>query len=168
MIELYLGDCVDVLRRLQDLENCVIVTDPPYTIRTPEDCAAMLKRIGLPRNHALVLTNPEHGYIWRGGKYLADRLAPRSTAQHPHQRPAEELVEVLRMTEGVVLDPYAGSGSTLLAAAQLGRPAIGIERDAKYWLRFCEVAAELRFGRGVKTVKVTVEQSEGTISSPPQ
>jgi site-specific DNA-methyltransferase (adenine-specific) len=38
----------------------------------------------------------------------------------------------LPLGEGTVLDPFAGSGSTLAAANAVGYPSVGIENDAKY------------------------------------
>ena len=40
---------------------------------------------------------------------------------------------VLPLGEGVVLDPFAGAGSTLAAAEAVGYESIGIERDAAYF-----------------------------------
>lgn len=54
---------------------------------------------------------------------------------HPTQKPLAALlplVETFSPTSGTVLDPFAGSGSSLLAAKALGRSYIGIELDAKY------------------------------------
>lgn len=54
---------------------------------------------------------------------------------HPTQKPLSvllPLVESFSPLQGTVLDPFAGSGSTLLAAKTLGRDYIGIELDAKY------------------------------------
>jgi adenine-specific DNA-methyltransferase len=54
---------------------------------------------------------------------------------HPTQKPLSvllPLVETFSPAQGTVLDPFAGSGSTLLAAKMLGRSYVGIELDAKY------------------------------------
>jgi adenine-specific DNA-methyltransferase len=52
---------------------------------------------------------------------------------HPTQKPVEvlkPLIEVFSRKGDLVLDPFCGSGSTLVAAAQAGRAYIGIELDA--------------------------------------
>jgi adenine-specific DNA-methyltransferase len=54
---------------------------------------------------------------------------------HPSQKPITillPLIETFSTPGGLVLDPFAGSGSTLLAARMLGRRYFGIELDATY------------------------------------
>jgi site-specific DNA-methyltransferase (adenine-specific) len=54
---------------------------------------------------------------------------------HPTQKPIDALkplVSAFCQPGGVVLDPFAGSGSTLAAAKQLGRRYIGFEVDANH------------------------------------
>ena len=65
---------------------------------------------------------------------------PNSEREHITQKPTSVMDWVLDVTPtgGVVLDPFMGSGSTLVAAKSSGRKAIGIEIEERY----CEIAAE--------------------------
>ena len=60
---------------------------------------------------------------------------------HPSPKPEQvmrRLVEVVTTAGQTVLDPFMGSGTTLRAAKDLGRKAIGIELEERY----CEIAAQ--------------------------
>jgi hypothetical protein len=59
---------------------------------------------------------------------------------HPTQKPIEVMKWCLGFlpTQAVVLDPYLGSGTTLVACAKLGRHGIGIELDPDYFEIACE------------------------------
>ena len=59
--------------------------------------------------------------------------------KHPTQKPLSLITWCIEQsrTEGTILDPFMGSGTTLVAAKSLNRHAIGIEVEEKY----CEIAA---------------------------
>jgi DNA modification methylase len=63
--------------------------------------------------------------------------AERQIAPHPSLKPQEFLRSVVRaalpLGEGIVLDPFAGSGSTLAAANSVGYESIGLEKDPIYY-----------------------------------
>jgi DNA modification methylase len=65
--------------------------------------------------------------------------------EHPSQKPIRLMRALIGHGKGeLILDPFAGSGTTLLAAKDLRRSAIGIEIEERY----CEIAAK-RLSQGV-------------------
>lgn len=68
------------------------------------------------------------------------RGATEDKQEHPTQKPEwlmGKLIQISCPPSGLILDPFMGSGTTLRAAKNLGRKAIGIEIEEKY----CEIAA---------------------------
>jgi site-specific DNA-methyltransferase (adenine-specific) len=71
----------------------------------------------------------------------------RELAPHPSLKPQSFLRVLVRaalpLGEGVVLDPFAGSGSTLAAAEAVGYKSIGVEKDKRYFEMACEAIPRL-------------------------
>ncbi len=84
-----------------------------------------------------VLGDGFHGK--RTGTVLRSNRVGAAQAQHPTQKPEWLMVRLIKACPpGIVLDPFMGSGTTLVAAKLEGRSAIGIEIEERY----CEIAAK--------------------------
>ena len=71
----------------------------------------------------------------------------RQHNRHPNEKPIEVMVKMIAVGTQVgetILDPFMGTGTTLVAAKLEGRQAIGIELEERY----CEIAAK-RLAQGV-------------------
>lgn len=93
-----------------------------------------------------------HGRMWEGilfyagqkhafKKRIPDIIKSKKTLNnlHPTQKPVTLFRQILEANQGdLILDPFMGSGTTLIAAKNLGRKAIGIELEEKY----CKIAVE--------------------------
>lgn len=78
---------------------------------------------------------------WNGGGRSSVFTVPRVNGQHPTEKPVRlyrEFVGLFSEPDETILDPFMGSGTTLRAAKDLGRRAIGIEIEERY----CEIAAK--------------------------
>lgn len=136
-------------------------------IMTPDATARSVRRKQSP---------PHMGHI-EAGSYVSQDGGPRlmrsviavrschGDAEHPTQKPIGIFDPLLRYScrpGGIVLDPFMGSGSSLVAAKALGLRAVGIEIDEAY----CEIAAK-RLSQGVLNLEDPKEQGHGdTLNHP--
>jgi DNA modification methylase len=93
------------------------------------------------------------------GDVIRSQRTPRlekQIAPHPSLKPQAFLRTIVRaalpLGRGVVLDPFAGSGSTLAAANAVGYESIGIEKDLEY-LRMAKRAIERLAALSVQDIK---------------
>lgn len=120
-ITIYHAKAEEVLPRLPEKHFSVLVLDPPFTFR-PEHIQDVLG----PYDHGL--RDAAAVLILGSGEGMPTMAA----FGHPHSRPLDRMIEALMKTAGPILDPYMGSGTTLVAAKQLGREAVGVDIDEKY------------------------------------
>lgn len=98
---------------------------------------------GFRNQHELIL------HASAGTPRVFDRSVPNvigskriaSSDLHPTEKPVDlmqELVRVVSDTGETVLDPFMGSGTTLIACERMGRRGIGIELSEEHFLTACE------------------------------
>jgi site-specific DNA-methyltransferase (adenine-specific) len=115
------------------------------------------KGVGRPmagrfRNHLEYVVWASRGAHAGGSDYPSALISVPTVSsgerEHVTQKPVKLLTELLRITPlqapAIILDPFMGSGSTLVAAKGAGHKAIGIELEERY----CEIAAA-RLAQGV-------------------
>jgi DNA modification methylase len=117
-----------------DLKNCIVWAKPGGGMGDLEgDYCPEHEFLVYAVKGRHILRGGRIGNVWRVAK------DPPASYEHPTQKPVGLLHRAIEKSSdagALVLDPFMGSGSTLRAAKNLGRRAIGIELEERY----CEVA----------------------------
>lgn len=80
-------------------------------------------------------------YSVKGSNVIRTKRVPGTKKIHPTEKPASlmgKLMEVVSEPGSVILDPFAGSASTGVACAALGRHFVGIDRERRFIMRGAE------------------------------
>lgn len=135
-----------------------IIAAPPcdHVIAFWDEMDEPVSVLPLVAKHAWFRTNTnrpdnyEAIYEWRkDGKRKASRVFPfaviavgltgcTEATGHPTQKHTELMKRLVSMTDGVVLDPFMGSGTTGVACLNLGRKFIGVEVKQEYFDIACQ------------------------------
>lgn len=121
---------------------------------------------GFRNQHELVL------HAAAGTPRVFDRSVPNvigskrlpASEIHPTEKPVELMENLVRVCTDkgeVVLDPFMGSGTTLVACQRLGRMGTGIEIDPEYWRVACQRVDEATRQRDLFVTPVAQPQQEG-------
>jgi len=105
-----------------------------YLRREYEELRREYEELRRPFN---VTSGDEWGDVWR---FEIER-----GAQHPTQKPIRLMHHIVKASsrpDDTILDPFMGSGTTLVACAKLGRSGIGIELDPEYFEIACRRVEE--------------------------
>lgn len=93
--------------------------------------------LGRKTEVALFYAGPEHR--WANGRPVDVVHAARTGNElHPTQKPVPLMEQLVGWHYGHILDPFMGSGTTLVACQRMGRNGTGIELDPDYFQIACE------------------------------
>lgn len=108
--------------------------------RKPVDAGVVGSTTGYRTDVELIFLLGEHPRrnSERSSVFVTDGGMAAYRTDHPHAKPTALLERLIEWIPGSVADPFAGSGSTLVAAKNLGRRTIGVELEERY----CEIAAK--------------------------
>lgn len=99
---------------------------------------------------------------WYSGRKIWEFDKPKKNGDHPTMKPVPLLAYPIKnssMTNSIVLDPFGGSGSTLIACEQTGRYCRTIELDEK----FCDVIVKRYFEQVGSSEQISVIRDGETI-----
>lgn len=116
----------------------------------PKRCLIWEKTNPTPFNRDRLFVNTMEFMVWavkKGGKWTFNRQKPNfetgvfyypsnSRNLHPTQKSLDlmkEIISILTNKNDLIYDPFAGSGTTGVAAKSLGRRYIGVEKNDKYF-----------------------------------
>lgn len=136
----------DIIPRLRSLTNRQIIFGGNFYELPPARCWLIWDKDNRGTDFAdaeMAWTNLDRAvrlltFRWNG--MLQAPGVPHEFRQHPTQKPEPVMRWALMQVPDArtVLDPFLGSGTTLVAAKRLGKTAVGIEREERY----CEIAAQ--------------------------
>ena len=134
-MRIIVGDSLATLRKLPSESVQMCVTSPPYY---------GLRDYGIKGQMGLESSVEQYiarmVAVFREVRRVLRKIIPKAS-DHPTPKPvalAEHFIKLHSQPGDLVLDCFMGGGSTLVAARNLGRRAIGIELDE----RFCEMAVD--------------------------
>ena len=160
-MDVFLSECHRVLKKRGNLIIFMSIIKAETLISLAEKNHFYYKTVGIwhktnpmPRNMNLHFINSTESWLYfvndattgvfnNGGKPIHDfietaTISPKEhkNGNHPTQKPValmKHFVEILSNSDGVILDPFMGSGSTGVACANTNRMFLGIELSEEYF-----------------------------------
>jgi len=114
----------------EDTEDCYYFSKGEPNYFNPNNYYEPYDKVS---NYERYNKNGKHpGTIWRASRIMWNH--PENVG-HETQKPLtlyKKIIDISCPPNGIVYDFFCGSGTTLLAAKQLGRKAVGVEKEEKY------------------------------------